>query len=136
MEMIGYDTEKIVPDSITIIEFSDKIRFKGKQKILSNFVEEIRNISKLSDGQLCKVDEHTFKVSKFITDDSLKPKWVELPDHAWNIIASKFQDVLGEYDDNPLDFNDCSYLSPKLLFDIGIEVTDLRTSNLYLWEFF
>jgi hypothetical protein len=125
--------EITLPEAVTLVEFPNKIRFKGKQNVLSDFVEEFRRISKLSNGQLCKFDEYTFKVSDLITDDSLKQNWIEMPNHAWNIMTSKFHDVLNEYDDNPLDFNDCGYLNPKLPFDIGIEVTDLPISDLYLF---
>ena len=48
-----------------------------------------------------------------------------MPDHAWSIMASKFYDAWEGYDENPLYFNECGYLSPKNPYDLGIEIIDM-----------
>ena len=130
MRLFGltYNLKIKVPLGIDIDYHSDKVRFKGTKTDISNFAEELRKISKLKDGQLCKLDKLTLKVSNYITSDQNKEFWVELPDHAWNIMASKFQDVVEQFDDNPFDFNDCGYTN-RTPFDIGIEITDLPATG-------
>ncbi len=113
-----------VPNAITIVYFPDKVRFIGEAQDIALFAEKFRQLSKFNDGDLCKLDKLTLKVSNYITLDIHKEHWIELPPDAWNILASKFLDVVDGYEDNPFDFNDCGY-TDKLLFDIGIEVTDL-----------
>ena len=113
-----------LPANIDIEYQADKVRFIGSKTNLSNFAEEIRKVSKLKDGQLCRLDRLTLKVSDEITNDRNKELWIELPDHAWNIMASKFQDVVEEFENNPFDFNDCGYTN-KIPFDIGIKIIDL-----------
>jgi len=113
-----------VPSSIEIKYFENKVKFVGAKSEILVFSEEIRKVSKLKDGQLCKLDKLTLKVSDFITPDQDRKLWVELPGHAWNIMASKFQDALEGFDTNPFYFNDCGYLD-RIPLDIGIEITDL-----------
>ena len=120
----SYQLKIKVPTSVEIEYLKDKVRFKGSKASISDFAEELRKISKLEDGQLCKLDKLTLKVSDYITADQDKVNWIELPDHAWNILASKFQDVVEGFDSNPFDFNDCGYTNP-IPYDIGIEITDL-----------
>lgn len=113
-----------LPNNIRAVYYDDKVRFIGPSDVLSNFAEEIRKVSKFKDGELCKLDKLTLKVSEYITTDQYNKFWIELPDHAWNIMASKFQDVIEGFDENPFDFNECGY-TDQIPFDIGIEVTDL-----------
>ena len=126
MRLFGptYKMKIKVPPGLRTSYMEDKLRFIGTKSDISKLAEEIRNVSKLKNGQICRLDKLTLKVSVYITEDLNKEHWVELPNHAWNIMASKFQEVVEEIEDNPFDFNDCSYMS-RIPFDIGIEITDL-----------
>jgi len=117
-----------VPSNIEILYYSDKVRFKGSKFMISGLAEELRQVSKLKNGQFCKLDRLTLKVSDTITTDQNKINWIELPDRAWNILASKFQDVVEEFENNPFDFNECGYTN-RIPFDIGIEITDLPITD-------
>lgn len=119
-----FDLEIKVPTSIEIVHMDDKVRLRGTKDDISKFAKEFYRLKELSDGQLCKLDKYTLKVSDYITPDREKENWIELPNHAWGIIGSKFNEVPYEYEDNPFDFNDCGY-TDKYPFDIGVEVTDL-----------
>ena len=118
-----------VNSNIEIVYYSNKVRFSGSKIGISNLAEEIRKVSKLKDGQMCKIDKLTFKVSKYITADQNKKYWIELPDQAWNILSSKINDVVEGLENNPFDFNDCGYTN-KIPYDIGVEIIDLPTSNI------
>ena len=50
------------------------------------------------------------------------PSVVVLPPDAWNIVASKFSDVVSGREDSPFYFGDCGYLSPRPEPDVGIEL--------------
>jgi len=124
----NFDLEIGIPSTIEIVVMPDKVRFKGNKDSILSFAENIREVSKLKDGQICKLGNFTLKVSDYITDDQKKPDWIELPNHAWNIMASKFNEVVYGYEDyNPFDFNDCGYIN--IPFDIGIEITDIPISE-------
>jgi hypothetical protein len=46
-----------------------------------------------------------------------------MPGHAWNVAASVLGDAAsGEYQQNPFDFGDVGYLTPRPSPDIGVEV--------------
>ena len=126
-----------LPNSISIEYQDNKAKVTGDKNSIYNFISEIRKISKLDVGSLCKLDKLTLKVSDTITSDSEKPFWIEMPDHAWGIMASKFYDAWEGFDDNPLYFNDCAYLKPRNNYDLGIEMTDmpLRYEELINGEF-
>lgn len=119
-----FDLEINVPKSIEIVHMSNKVRFRGTKKAISKFAIEFYRLRTFTDGQLCKLDKYTLKVSDYITTDREKENWIELPNHAWGIMGSKFLEVPYEYEDNPFDFNDCGY-TDRNPFDIGVEVTDL-----------
>ena len=119
--------EIIVPTDIEIVHMDNKVRFRGTKESISNFSEEFYKIRDLRNGQLCKLDKYTLKVSDKITSDREKKNWIELPDRAWGIMASKFNEVPNKHEDNPFDFNDCGY-TDRNPFDIGVEVTDLPIS--------
>ncbi|RYD97671.1 MAG: hypothetical protein EOP54_10185 [Sphingobacteriales bacterium] len=119
-----FDLEIKVPTSIEIVHMKDKVRFRGTKDAIIKFAREFYTLRALNDGQLCKLDKYTLKVSDYITPDRKKENWIELPNHAWGIMASKFIEVPYEYEDNPFDFNDCGY-TDRNPFDIGVEVTDL-----------
>ena len=119
-----FDLEIKVPTNIEIVHMDDKVRFRGTKEDISKFGKEFYRLKELSDGQLCKLDKYTLKVSDYITPDREKENWIELPNHAWGIMGSKFNEVPYEYEDNPFDFNDCGY-TDKNPFDIGVEVIDL-----------
>tara|TARA_R110002072_G_scaffold283857_1_gene447527 strand:- start:2340 stop:2786 length:447 start_codon:yes stop_codon:yes gene_type:complete len=113
-----------VPKGIEIVNLDDKVRFRGTKEEISKFAKEFYLIKELNNGQLCKLDKYTLKVSDYITPDREKENWIELPNHAWGIMGRKFNEVSNEYEDNPFDFNDCDYID-KNPFDIGVEVLDL-----------
>ena len=119
-----FELEIKVPASIEIVPMVDKVRFRGTKEDLSKFSKEFYKLNKLKEGQLCKLDKYILKVSEYITNDREKENWIELPNLAWGVMGSKFNEVANEYEDNPFDFNDCGY-TEKNPFDIGVEVTDL-----------
>lgn len=119
-----FDLEIVVPANNEVVHLQDKVRFRGTKGDIAQFAKEFYRLRALNDGQLCKLDKYTLKVSDYITPDRKKENWIELPDHAWGIMASKFIEVPCGYEDNPFDFNDCGY-TDKNPFDIGVEVTDL-----------
>ena len=104
-----FDLEILVPTTIEIVHMDDKVRFRGTKEDISKFSKEFYRLKELNDGQLCKLDKYTLKVSDYITPDREKENWIELPNHAWGIMGSKFNEVPYEYEDNPFDFNDCGY---------------------------
>ncbi|MEM8895223.1 MAG: hypothetical protein AAGC88_11645 [Bacteroidota bacterium] len=122
-----------IPDGVDIEWFSDRIRFRGAKDQLFEFIGEFRKLSNLNNGDLVKLGSITLKVSDYLTVDRNKKHWIELPDHAWNIVSSKFYDVLEGLDSNPFDFNDCGY-TDKNPFDIGIEITDLKLSDSLIYS--
>lgn len=102
----------------------DKIRFIGTSNNLIDLAHEIRKLNLMENGDLIKLGEVDLRVSDEITNFIKGKKMIEMPRHAWNIFASKILEVVNGYEDSPFDFNDCGYLSPRLNFDIGIELTD------------
>jgi hypothetical protein len=113
-----------VPTNIEIVHFDNKVRFRGTKDAISKFAKEFYKLKELRDGKLCKLDKYTLKVSGNKTPDREKANWIELPNHAWAVLGSKFSEVSYEYENNPFDFNDCGY-TYKNPFDIGVEVIDL-----------
>jgi hypothetical protein len=93
-----FDLEIKVPTSIEIVHMDDKVRFRGTKDDISKFAKEFYRLKELRDGQLCKLDKYTLKVSDYITPDREKENWIELPNHAWGIMGSKFNEVPSEYD--------------------------------------
>ena len=63
-----------------------------------------------------------------LADDQDKEPWIELPDHTWNIITSKFQGIAEGFNNDPFDSNECGY-TDRIPFDIGTEVSDLPTNE-------
>ncbi len=102
----------------------DKIRFIGTTNSLTYLAHEIRKLNLLENGDLIKLDKVDLKVSDEITNFTNDKKMIEMPRQAWNIFASKILEVVDGYEDSPFDFNDCGYLSPRLDFDIGVELID------------
>lgn len=123
-----YKDEIKIPEGVRVEWFDSKVRFLGSRNELYNFLREFRKLQKLKNGSLVKLDSLTLKVSDYVTEDRNKKHWIELPDHAWGIMSSKFYDAWEGYDENPFDFNDCAY-THKNPFDIGIEITDLPLSD-------
>lgn len=119
-----FGIEITVPTSIEIIHMEDKVRFRGTKEDISKFAKEFYRLKELDAGQLCKLGKYTLKISDYLTPDREKKNWIELPNLAWGIMGSKFNEVTYEDEDNPFDFNDCGYTN-KNPFDIGVEVTDL-----------
>lgn len=129
-----YKEEIEIPKGVKAEWFADKVRFIGTKQDLSPFISEFKKLSKYEDGNLVKLNSLTLKVSNYVTEDRNKNYWIELPDHAWGIMSSKFYDVCEGWDDNPFDFNDCGY-TDKNPFDIGIEITDLPLSDNLIFDF-
>ena len=77
-----FDLEIKVPISIEIVHMNDKVRFRGRKEDILKFVNEFHRLKELGDGQLCKLDRYTLKVSDYITSDREKENWIELPNHA------------------------------------------------------
>ena len=128
-----YKDEIKIPKGVKTEWFADKVRFIGTKNDLYDFLREFRKLKEFKDGSLVKLDSLTLKVSEYITEDRNREHWIELPDHAWGIMSSKFYDVWEGYDENPFDFNDCGY-TDKNPFDIGIEITDLPLSDNLIFD--
>ena len=128
-----YEYEIKIPKGVKTEWFDNKVRFIGTKNDLYDFLGEFRKLKEYKDGSLVKLDSLTLKVSEHITEDRNKKHWIELHDHAWVIMSSKFYDVWAGYDANPFDFNDCGYTIENP-FDIGIEITDLPLSNNLIFD--
>jgi hypothetical protein len=113
-----------IPAGIEIVHMDDKVRFRGTQEDIIRFSRQFYKLKELKDGQYCSLDKYTLKISDYITPDREKENWIELPNHAWGVMGSKFIEVACGDEFNPFDFNDCCY-TDKNPFDIGVEVTDL-----------
>lgn len=113
-----------LPKGARVEHFGEKIKIKGTKDEISNFVKELRKVSRLSDGQLAKLNHYVLKVSDYMTEDRFRSDWIELPGRGWGVMASKFLEVVDGREDNPWYFNSCGY-TDKLPLDIGVEVTDL-----------
>ena len=128
-----YKFEIPIPKNLSQEWFKDKVRFVGDKNDIYIFAKEFRKLKELKDGDLVKLGKLTLKVSDYITEDRNKENWIELPNHAWGILSSKFYDVWEGYDENPFDFNDCGYTN-KNPFDIGIEITDMPFTDEVILE--
>ncbi len=122
-----------IPNGIKQEWFQNKVRFVGNKDLIYKFSREFKRLKELNEGDKVKLGKLTLKVSDCITSDQKKPHWIELPNHAWGIMSSKFYDVWEGFDDNPLDFNDCGYID-KIPFDLGIEITDLPLTDELLFD--
>jgi len=121
--MHQFDLEIIVPPTIEIIHLKKKVRFRGTGADIDELASELQKLKSLPDCATCKLDRYTLKVSDYITEDSGRKDWIELPNHAWLIMGCKFKEVTSGYEENPFYFNECGYTN-KIPFDIGVEVTD------------
>lgn len=128
-----FDLEIIIPATIEIVHMEDKVRFRGSKEDIEQFAKEFYKLKELAVGQICKLGNYILKVSDYITEDREKPNWIELPASAWGVMGSKFREVVYEEEDNPFDFNDCSY-TDKNPFDIGVEVMDLPIRYMEFYE--
>ncbi len=115
----------ILSKRIRVDRQKDRITFIGTRDDILTFAAEIRKISRLNDGELAKVGCYFFKLSNFITADQFRENWVELSGLGWNVMASKFSEVVYGYEQNPFYFNDCGFTT-KLPLDIGVKVIDLE----------
>ncbi|WP_439185900.1 hypothetical protein [Carboxylicivirga taeanensis] len=102
----------------------NKIRFIGTSNNLIELAHEIRKLNLMENGDFIKLDKVDLRVSDEITNFINDKKLIEMPRQALNIFASKILEVVDGYEDSPFDFNDCGYLSPRLDFDIGVELID------------
>ena len=117
-----------VPANTVLEWFSHKVRIVGLKEAIYRFAIQLRALKDLKEGDLIQLDRLTLQVSDFMTSNPQKEHGIALPGHAWNVMGSKFCDVLEQLDDNPFDFNDCGYTGP-IPFDMGVEVTDLPLTN-------
>lgn len=124
IDQLKYAFEFIIPEAVIIEHLENKVRFKGSKVDIETFSRQFYRMKVLKDDELCRLGDYVLKVSTYKTDDGLRKNWIELPNHAWSIMGSKFIEVACEDEDNPFDFNDCCY-TDKLPFDIGVEVLDL-----------
>lgn len=113
-----------LPKDLIIERLENKITVTGTKNEISKFAEAIREVSKLRDGRLAKAGDYYFKVSEYMTEDRFRRNWIELPGQGWNVMASKFLEVVNQHEENPFYFNDCGY-TDKLPLDIGVKVIDL-----------
>jgi hypothetical protein len=113
-----------LPKGLRVEHFDKKIKLIGTKDEISSFVQELRKVSRLNDGQLAKLNKYVLKVSDYMTEDRFRSDWIELPGRGWGVMASKFSEVVDGREDNPFYFNSCGY-TDKLPLDIGVEVTDL-----------
>jgi hypothetical protein len=114
-----------LPSGLRIERFDYKIKLIGTKDEVSSFVHELRKVSRLSDGQLARLENYILKVSDYMTEDRFKSDWIELPGRGWGVMASKFLEVVDGRENNPFYFNSCGY-TDNLPIDIGVEVTDLK----------
>lgn len=118
--MFGSKSFKL-PAGIEVIELQDRLRFKGTANQIDLLAHEIRQLSTLKNNWKVKLGDYTF-----ITSDLMpifpKSGTIQLPYRAWNVMASKFSEVANNWENSPFDFNDCGYITPKLDFDIGVEL--------------
>lgn len=128
-----YKFEITIPKGIKEEWFSNKIRFIGNKNEISSLSREFKKLKDLRDGEKVKLGKITLKVSNYITEDRNEKNHVELTNHAWGIMSSKFYDVWEGFEENPFDFNDCGYIN-KNPFDIGIEIQDLPLSDEIVLE--
>jgi len=122
--MQEFALEIIIPPNIEIIHLKNKVRFRGTKDDIYEFAEQFMRLKELPDCTLCKLDKYTLKVSDYMTEDRFRKDWIELPNHAWVIVACKFREVASDYEESPFYFNECRYTN-RIPFDIGVEVTDI-----------
>ncbi len=127
-----YKFEIEIPEGIKEEWFANKVRFVGNKDKIYSFSREFKRMKELKDGDKVKLGKLTLKVSDYITDDRNKENHIELPNHAWGIMSSKFYDVWEGYDENPFDFNDCGY--DENPFDIGVEIEDIPLTDEVILE--
>lgn len=131
--IIKFDLELVVPQAIEIFHTNNKIRLRGNKEDIRQLAREFYKLKELKDGQLCKLGNYILKVSDYLTEDREKERWIELPALAWGVMGSKFMEVTYEEEDNPFDFNDCSY-TDRNPFDLGIEVMDLPIRYMEFYD--
>lgn len=117
--MFGSKSFKL-PKDIEVIELHDRLMFKGAANQIDQLAFEIQQLSTLKNDQKVILGDYSFVISD-IAPTLPKRGIIQLPNHAWNIMASKFSKVANNWEDSPFDFNDCGYIKPKLDFDIGVE---------------
>lgn len=118
--MFGSKTFQL-PKGIEVIEHHDGLTFKGTAEQIDQLANKIRHLSTLKNNDKIKFGKYCFIISDFVPTTP-KRGTVQLPSHAWNIMASKFSEVANSWEDSPFNFNDCGYINPRLNFDIGVEL--------------
>lgn len=111
-----------IPDGVEIVAGEKGPVFRGPATALFPAVTEfLRQLSHMPVGR-------RVRVGKFVLCSSNEipvipdPLVVVLPPDAWNIVASKFAEVVGGWEESPFYFGDCGYLSHCPEPDVGIEL--------------
>ena len=110
-----------LPRGIEVIELQEGLTFRGTAEQIDQLANEIRLLSTLKNNEKVKFGQYRFIISDFVPTNPDKGT-IQLPNHAWNIMASKFSEVANSWEDSPFNFNDCGYINPKLDFDLGVEL--------------
>ena len=118
--MFGSKSFKL-PEGIEVIELQDGLTFRGTAEQINQLANEIRQLSNLKNNEKVKFGQYLFIISDLVPTTANKGT-VQLPNHAWNIMASKFSEVANSWEESPFNFNDCGYINPKLEFDLGVEL--------------
>ena len=104
-----------------MIELRDRLTFRGTAEQIDQLANEIRQLSNLKNNEKVIFGQYRFIISDLVPTTPNKGT-VQLPNHAWNIMASKFSEVANSWEESPFNFNDCEYINPKLEFDLGVEL--------------
>lgn len=111
-----------LPDGVEIVAGENGPVFRGRATALFPAITEFfRQLSHKTVGS-------RVRVGKFVlcSSDEIPvipdPLVVVLPPDAWGIVASKFAEVAGGWEESPFYFGDCGYLSPRPEPDVGIEL--------------
>jgi hypothetical protein len=94
---------------------------RGSGSSLFAFAQELRRMALAAPGTFAELRGVTLVVQDSPPAHA-KPPVISLPDHAWNILASKFAEVATAREESPFYFGDCEYLYPPPRPDFGAEL--------------
>ena len=111
-----------LPEGVEIVSGENGPVFRGAATALFPAVTEfLRQLSHRPVGSRVRVGRFVLCSSNEIPVIP-DPLVVVLSPDAWNIVASKFAEVVGGWEESPFYFGDCGYLSPRPEPDVGIEL--------------
>ena len=111
-----------LPEGVEIVSGENGPVFRGAATALSPAVTEfLLQLSHKSVGSRVRVGRFVLCSSNEIPVIP-DPLVVVLPPDAWNIVASKFAEVVGGWEESPFYFGDCGYLLLRPEPDVGIEL--------------